>query len=130
MIAANPLTPADLCGIALEFEDAQARLMGAQAELYQAMEDVSCCRYQLELSRAQRLAEGVDGKNAEHREATLRLNLHGLHETLFKSEQRLLAAKLECEQAKLEWDCLRYRLRAWETALGILRYNTASPDLL
>jgi hypothetical protein len=102
--------------VALDFEDAHARLVGALHAFHQASAGLESCRHVLENARALRFAEGIDGKNAEQREAVLRLELRDLHIKLISQEQQLAQAKLELETARLEWDMLRYRLRAYEVA--------------
>ena len=57
----------------------------------------------------------MEGKNAEAREMSLYLCLQSRHEELLQAECVCARARLELETAKLEWDLLRYRLRAFET---------------
>ena len=57
---------------------------------------------------------GIDGKNAEVREATLRLKLFNEHTELLGLEVTLNEAKRDLEHARLGWDCLRYKLRLLE----------------
>jgi hypothetical protein len=102
--------------ITLAFEDAHAHLLGTLHALHEASESHAQKHYELECARAMKLAEGIDGKNSEQREAILRLDLHTLYHALHQSECQLNAAKLEHDCARLEWDCLRYRLRALEAA--------------
>ena len=68
----------------------------------------------LEHKRAELLAGGSDGKNAEVREATLRLKLFDEHTELLGLEVTLNEAKRDLEAARLTWDCLRYKLRLLE----------------
>ena len=116
MIAAPSLAREDLYELALAFEDAQARLLAAQHDLFTLGDEVAVNKFALEDAKAKTLSDGVEGKNAEQREARMRLCLSDLYQTLFDSEQGLSQARLEFEGAKLEWDCLRYRLRAYEVA--------------
>lgn len=71
-------------------------------------------RCSLEFKRAERLQKGVEGKNAEAREAKLRLLLFDEHAELLGLEVNLNEAKNELEQARTAWDCLRYKLRLLE----------------
>lgn len=118
MAASAPTLPASLKELVLDFEDAYARLLGAQHGYTSASDAVAACKAQLETLRAERLASGVEGKNADEREARLRLCLAEPHEKLYQAERLLSLARLELDAARLEWDWLRYRLRAFEVAAG------------
>ena len=113
-IIADPLTIIQLQTVALEFEDAQAKLMGAHHEATLAGDRLAACRFQLEEARAHALADGVEGKNEGQREAVLRLKLRELHEQEYRLSSALSSTKLELTFAQLEWDTLRYRLRSYE----------------
>lgn len=115
----DPFIITQLQTLALDFEDAQAKLMGAQYEVSLTGEKVAGCRYQLDTARARAIAEGVDGKNEAQREAALRLSLSELHDELHRLELKLSTARLELGFAQLEWDTLRYRLRAYETITAL-----------
>lgn len=58
-----------------ELEAAKSELVAAQAHYVEASNAVSTAKFNLEFRKAEKLAEGVEGKNAEAREATLRLEL-------------------------------------------------------
>ena len=117
-MAASPLTSRDLCDLALQFEDAHASLLGAQHAYAETTEAVTEAKYALELAKAHRLDRGVDGKNTEQREAKLRLCLADEYEQVHELEREQARAKLELDGARLAWDCLRYRLKAFEIACG------------
>ena len=116
MIAALVLTREDLYQVALDFEDAQATLAGMQHDVFTLGDEVASCKYSLETEKAKLLAQGVEGKNTEQREACLRLQLCKQYQELHEAEHKLAKARLEYELAKLAWDALRYRLRAYEVA--------------
>ena len=89
-------------------EDAHIRLCGtvtAHAEAKRA----------LELAEAHKLCEGVDGRNEKERAAKLRLELSEPHTALHEAEDALAEARCAYEVARLEWDLVRYQLRALET---------------
>ena len=113
-----PLSPVGLASLnlALEFEDACAKLLGAQHALHAVADEVANAKQRLEEAKAHKLAAGIEGKNAEQREANLYLCLQSLHRSLLEKEQQLSTAKLEHDMARVEWDCLRYRLRSYEAA--------------
>ena len=118
MTAAPSLTSRDLCDLALEFEDAHASLLGAQHAYSESSEAVTEAKYALELAKAHLLDKGVEGKNTEQREAKLRLCLDSEYQALYDLEREQARAKLELDGARLAWDCLRYRLKAFEIACG------------
>ena len=68
----------------------------------------------LEFKRAELLQKGVEGKNAEARDAALRLKLFDEHTELLGLEVTLNEARRDLKQARLTWDCLRYKLRLLE----------------
>ncbi len=100
--------------LSLDIEDAHAKLMGAHAAHHDAVTEASRVKHQLEVARAQRLAAGVEGKNAEQRDALLREELADLYKDLTEGEIDLARARLELVLAQLTWDALRYRLRAFD----------------
>ena len=118
MTAAPSLTPRDLCNIALQFEDAHASLLGAQHAYAEATEAVTDAKYTLEFAKAHKLDRGIEGKNTEQREAKLRLCLADEYQAVHDLEREQARAKLELDGARLAWDCLRYRLKAYEVACG------------
>lgn len=118
-VISDTLTVTQLQRLALDFEDAQAKLMGAQYEVSLTGEQVAGCKYQLDNARACAIAQGVDGKNEAQRDASLRLSLSELHDDLHRLELKLSTARLELSFAQLEWDTLHYRLRAYETIAAL-----------
>ncbi|MDQ3398790.1 MAG: hypothetical protein M3511_13675, partial [Deinococcota bacterium] len=85
---------------ALELQDAQASYAGAVVAHAEA-------KRALELARARLLCEGVDGKNAEAREAAMRLTLEHEHDALFQAEVALTEARCQLDCARIEWDTAR-----------------------
>lgn len=118
-IISDSLTITQLQAVALDFEDAQARLMGAQHEVAVTGDKLASCKFQLEEARACALAHGVEGKNEGQREAALRLSLSELYGEAHRLELKLSTAKLELSFAQLEWDTLRYRLRSYEAIAAL-----------
>lgn len=114
-IIPDSLSITQLQAVALDFEDAQARLMGAHHEFAITADKLTVCRFQLDEARACGLSQGVEGKNEPQREAGLRLSLGELYAEIHRLELRLSNAKLELTFAQLEWDTLRYRLRSYES---------------
>lgn len=73
----------------------------------------------LESLRAKLVVAGVNGKNAEEREANLRVALQQDIEVLERYEQSVLIARHEMEVAQLELDSIRYQLRLLEALKGV-----------
>lgn len=96
------------------FDRACDRLQEAQAAYTEATNAVAETKCSLEFKRAELLEKGIDGKNAEAREAALRLKLFDEYTELLGLEVTLNEAKKELEQARIIWDCLRYKLRLIE----------------
>ena len=110
---AAPLSPvvslSRLNAAAHRLNDAQVGYLGASLAVGDA-------KKALEDARAVLLCEGVEGKNAEQREARIRLELQDLYYGLHQAESELSEARCELECARLEWDAARYSLKACETA--------------
>ena len=123
-IISDSFTITQLQALALDFEDAQAKLMGAQHEVSITSDKLASCKYQLEEARATAIAEGLEGKNEAQREATLRMSLGELYDKIHRLELKLFNHKLELSFAQLEWDTLRYRLRSYE-AIATLKGGRA-----
>ena len=96
------------------FDSACKRLQIAQANYTEALNTLTEARCPLEFKRAELLVKGVEGKNAEARDAVLRLKLFDEHAELIGLEVTLNEAKGELEHARVTWDCLRYKLRLLE----------------
>jgi len=96
------------------FDRACERLQAAQQRHMEALNALAEAKCALEFKRAELLEKGVEGKNAEAREATLRLKLFDEHAELLGLEVSLNEARKELEQARTAWDCLRYKLRLLE----------------
>jgi hypothetical protein len=96
------------------FDRACDRLQEAQAAHTEAANALAETKCSLEFKRAELLEKGIEGKNAEAREAALRLKLFDEYTELLGLEVTLNDAKKELEQARITWDCLRYKLRLLE----------------
>lgn len=68
----------------------------------------------LELAKAVKLCEGVDGKNEAQRDARMRLELEAEYTALHEAEDALTEMRCAYEVARLEWDLARYSVRMLE----------------
>ena len=110
MAALYPLVaPAELHRAADDLQDA-TRALCAAARAH------SAARFALEEARARLLAAGVDGKNAEVRDAQLRLALAPEHEAAERASVALSDRRADLECARAAWDCLRYEIRLAEVS--------------
>ena len=100
----------------LKFEDAQAALMGHQAAYTEATEELAILKNELDSQRAKLIAQGIEGKNADERESRLKLALADHYNSIYQAEITVTQKRLEMELARLEWDGLRYQLRAFDIA--------------
>ena len=96
------------------FDRACDRLQEAQASYTDAADALAELKCSVEFNRAELLAEGIGGKNAEAREAALKLKLFDEYTELLGLEVTLNEAKKDLEQTRITWDCLRYKLRLLE----------------
>lgn len=96
------------------FDRACDRLQATQAAHTDALNALAEAKCSLEHKRAELLAGGIDGKNAETREAALRLKLFDEHTEALGLEVTLNETRRDLEQARITWDCLRYKLRLLE----------------
>ncbi len=96
------------------FDRACEQLHKAQASYTDTANALAELKCSVEFKRAELHAEGVDGKNAEVREAALRLKLFDDYTELLGLEVTLNDVKRDLEQARITWDCLRYKLRLLE----------------
>lgn len=96
------------------FDHACKRLQTAHIHHTEALNALAEAKCSLEFKRAELLAQGIEGKNVEAREAALRLKLFDEHAELIGLEVDLNDARSELEHARLTWDCLRYKLRLLE----------------
>ena len=96
------------------FDRACDRLQKAQQAYIEAANELADAKCSLEFRRAEALCRGVEGKNAEARDAALRLELFDEYAELLGLEVTLNEARGELEGAKAAWDCLRYKLRLLE----------------
>ena len=102
-----PFTPTSL-------GKAKNALISAQANYAEALNEHLDAKTALENDRADLLANGVEGRNADEREAKLRLALFDQYAHLAGCEAQLTEARRDLESARVEWDALRYRLRVFE----------------
>ena len=116
MSAASYPLSSMLQDLVLELEDSHARLAGTLHEVAGCTELVNLLKFSLESEQAKLLATGLEGSNKEQRDACLRLKLQDQYTALHEAEHTLQQARLEHDLAELEWDALRYRLRAYEAA--------------
>jgi hypothetical protein len=105
MMAASLLTQLEQAKNYLE--DAQIAYSGAVVAHAEA-------KRVLELTEAHKLCAGIDGKNERERSAKLRLELVAEYVALAHAEDTLTEARCELEVARLEWELVRYKLRALE----------------
>ncbi len=96
------------------FDRACERLQEVQAAHIEALSALAEAKCSVEFKRAELLSEGIEGKNAEEREAALRLKLFDEYTELLGLEVTLNDARRDLEQARITWDCLRYKLRLLE----------------
>ena len=89
-------------------EDAQITLCGAVTAHAEA-------KRTLEHAEALKLCEGVEGRNERERLAKLRLELSAETTALYEAEDALTEARCAFEGARLEWDLVRYQVRAVES---------------
>ncbi len=100
-----------------ELDAAKDELMAAQAHYTEAATDTATAKANLDFRRAEKLCQGVDGKNAEQREAALRLELSEEHAELIGLENELTRVRCRLEIAQTRFTAVRYQVRAFE-ALG------------
>ena len=105
----------DLEQLMLDFEDAQAELVGAEAHVSDAQLDLLSVKAQLETSKAEFIQNGLEGKTLLEKEAKIRVELHEQYRELYTCECELNRAKLRLTVAQKAWDVLRYKLRALES---------------
>ena len=100
-----------------ELEAARDELMAAQAHYAEAATDTATAKANLEYRRADLIHQGLEGKNAEQREATLRLELSEQYAELAGLENELTRVRCRLEIAQTRFTAVRYQVRAFE-ALG------------
>ena len=106
MVSLSPL----LC----ELEAAKDELMAAQAHYTEVGMDTATVKANLEYRRAELICQGIDGKNAEQREAALRLELSEVYAELIGFENELLRVRCRLEVAQTRFTAVRYQVRALE----------------
>jgi hypothetical protein len=95
---------------ALELQDAQASYAGAVVAHAEA-------KRALEHARAHRLVQGIEGKNAEQRDAILRLELAAEHDALFQAEVALTEARCTLDCTRLDWELARLTVISLEATV-------------
>ena len=100
-----------------QFSDTSRYLQGARRIYTDAQNALSHAKHALETRKAERTAVGVEGKNAEQRDAALRLELADDFNNVQQLETFLNDTRCEYENAKTVWDLQRYRLRLAELAV-------------
>ncbi len=103
--------------LSLQLETAAGSLNDAKVQHLGAVVAHAEAKRALELAQARMLCDGVDGKNAEQRNAVIRLELSPLHDALAGAEDALAEARCSLECAQLEWDLARYTVRALEVGM-------------
>ena len=103
-----------LTSLLAELETAKDELIGTQAHYAEAVSDVATAKVNLEHRRAELICQGIDGKNAEQREAMLRLELSQEHTELAGLEQELVRVRCRLEVAQTAFTAIRYKIRALE----------------
>ena len=102
-----------------ELETAKDELTAAQAHYVEASSEVVTAKANLEYRKAELLSKGVEGKNAEQRDATLRLKLSGSHAEVNRLELELTRVKGRLEVAQTCFTAVRYKVRALEVLKGV-----------
>ena len=101
-----------------ELEEAAAELMAAQAHYAEAANDAATAKANLEYKRADLICQGIEGKNAEQREAMLRLALFQDYADLLTVEQEAIRTKCRLERAQTALTVIRYKIRLLEVMKG------------
>lgn len=96
------------------FTEASRTLQAARLVYRDFANALANAKFDLETKKAQHLAEGVEGKNQEQREAALRQVLGVEYEKVHKAETDLNDVRTDLDNAQTVWDCLRYQLRLAE----------------
>ena len=104
----------DLHSVSLELEDGLCDLIGAQAIHGEAQRELASVKARLEQARAELIVEGVEGSNAEAREAHIRVSLKEVYSEVFCCEDEVARKKVNLEIEQQKWNLLRYKLRALE----------------
>ena len=106
-----------LSSVLEELTAARDELMAAQAHYAEAATDTATAKANLDFRRAEIICQGIDGKNAEQREAALRLELSEQYAELNGLENELTRVRCRLEVAQTRFTDVRYGVRAFE-ALG------------
>ena len=103
-----------LSSLLTELEGAKSELLAAQAHYTEVSGDVLLAKAKLETAKAEKLSEGVEGRNAEQREATLRLELAEDYAELTTLALELVRVKGRLDLAQTCFTRVRYKVRALE----------------
>lgn len=97
-----------------ELEVAKDELMAAHGHYAEAVNDVATAKARLESRRAELICHGIEGKNAEQREAALRLELSEAYTELAGLEYELMRVRCRLETAQVAFAGIRYKVRLLE----------------
>lgn len=97
-----------------QLERAKNGLEDTQIALCSAVTAHAETKRALELAEAQKLCEGIEGKNEAQRAARVRLELSAEYSALAEAEDALTEARCAFEVARLEWELARYNIKALE----------------
>ena len=106
-----------LSSLLAELEATKSDLMAAQAHYAEVATDTATARANLEFRRAELVCQGIDGKNAEQREAMLRLELSEAYAELAALENEVTRVRCRLDCAQVAFTTVRCKIRALE-ALG------------
>ncbi|AFZ67032.1 hypothetical protein [Deinococcus peraridilitoris] len=98
-------------------EHTTAKVKQARVRLHAAIDNEADKRLTLEYHEAEKLLEGVPGKNESERQARLLVDLHEDHEALEEAEQETRAARLDFDLAVADLDALKLALRLRESSV-------------
>ena len=108
-----------LSSLLAELKDAKDELMAAQAHFAEAATDTATAKANLDFRRSENIYKGIDGKNAEQREAALRLELSEEYAELAGLENELTRVRCRLEVAQTRFTAVRYQIRALEALGGV-----------
>lgn len=101
-----------------ELEQAAHDLTAAQARYAETVSDVAAAKVNLDYRRAELICRGIDGKNAEQRDAMLRLELGEAYAELAALDHELTRSRCRLERAQTAFTAVRYKVRLLEVMQG------------
>jgi chromosome segregation ATPase len=110
----------DLETLASDFDRAHGALVSAGDTAASLGLEIMALQHELDIRRADLTAAGLEGKNAEERNANLRVQLGYLYDKLARLELEQAQARGTLDKARLDWDLCRYQLRITEAQLKSL----------